>query len=71
MTHCCSNESISNIDIRTLVKAIYLAHCSAWTDFRYIKKNLLFGGSLDEFSVFFVVIVTPKEVELQLFPLYI
>ena len=26
MTHFCSNESISNIDFRTLVKYLYLAH---------------------------------------------
>ena len=29
ITHCCSNKSISNIDFRTLINALDLAHCAA------------------------------------------
>ena len=72
MTHCFSNESISNTDFITLIKAIDLAHCasqkflpSAWKHIYYFPG----GGSVDELDVFVVSVVSPKQEELQLFPL--
>ena len=35
-----SNESISNIDIRTLIKALDLAHCAARTVLTYVFKHI-------------------------------
>ena len=70
MTHCCSNESISNFDSRNLIKAIDLSHCATRTVLTYIGKYRYYfpgGGSMDEFGVVFVVIVSPKQEELKLF----
>ena len=70
MTLCCSNESILNNDFRTLVKALDLAHCATWTVLPSVWKYRYYftgKGSVDEFFVVLVVIVSPKQEELQLF----
>ena len=51
ITHCCSNESISNIDFRTLVNSCDLAHCAAWKVLTSIWKHRYSfqgGCSVDE-----------------------
>ena len=65
--HCCSNESISNIDFRHLIKALDLAHCDARTVLTSVWKQRYYfsvGGSVDEYGVVVVVIVSSKQEEL-------
>ena len=70
ITHCCSDESISNIDSGTLINALGLSHCAAWTIPLSIWKHVYYfpgGGRVDERGVVAVVIIAPKEEELQIF----
>ena len=70
ITHCCSNESISNIDTITLIKTLDLVHCAARKVLPSVWKHsqsFTGGVSVDEYGVVIVVIVSPKQKELQLF----
>ena len=61
ITHCCSNESKSNISLRTLINDIHLAHCAAWALSPSIWKHRYYfpgEGSVDYCGVVVVVIVS-------------
>ena len=62
--NCCSNESTSNIDFKTFSKAPDLENCDARTVLPYVLKHRYSfsgGGSVDEYCVAVVVIVSPKQ----------
>ena len=64
ITHCGSNESISNTTFRTLIDALDLLHCTSWAPTPSIFKHKYFFpdvGSVDDLGMVVAVIVSPKE----------
>ena len=65
-----SNESIANIDFKTLINALDLEHCYTLETPPSIRKHRYFFPvvcSLDNCGVVLVLIVSPKEEERELF----
>ena len=70
MTHCYSNDSISNIALRNFIKALDLAPCADREILPYALKYRYYFPcirSVDEFGVVVVFVVSPKQEELQFF----
>ena len=70
ITHCCTNELISNISLKTFNNDIDLSHFVSWAPlpsiWRYIYSFTV-GDSVDDHGLVVVEIVSPKEEERQSF----